>query len=573
MRIMISLVMAGLILGMAGNTTAEDRRDSTSFSAANISRATRDQETRILHSLSQRIHIKATDEPLENVVQQIAQEIGRTIHLDRKALLEQGISPDELVSLNLGELNVLQAFYFLLYRLELTWVAEDGVLEITTLDRAFERQVIRVHDVKNTCEILSPLLKGMNIKPRTSSGRLGGSGTGGARMAPPAGGGMFSLPVRQTAIAMMGQLIDDSSIDLSDRPQLARLNSPSAEEWLARVIELIPSSRWKNQDGEGGAIQWCKGSLIVSQTEQMQLEISGLLRAIDRLVSNQAAGKSINATRLGYLADQDNELFEILSRPANLELFDESIRDVLQRIAKEHNFKLLINDTAVEDEGLSLDRVVNLQIPKLPLGASLKRMLAPFELTCVVREGVLIVTTPSAADEMLSIRLYDVSRCRGVRADDPEHGWHAILTDLTQGRWLDQDGEGGSAMLISPRHLFVSQTEAVHAEIELLIDDLSRDDAAQPLERPLIRKIYSAADVPSAKDLKGLMPQLIPLWNDGGTPLGVEIHQVGRSLMITHTSQVHDQIEELMAVLADSEERNKQPSAVESDADEKIDDK
>lgn len=551
MRTSIRLLTVSICLIMAANGFADENSVITEISPSAVARATREHEKRVLHSLGQRVQIEAVDCPLNEVIQQISHGIDREILIDKAALADEGISLDQIVTLNLGELSVLQAFYFLLEPLDLAWVAGDGVLEVTTKTKALEKPVIRVYDVHAICELLSPLVKGIPLPARPSTG-----GIGCVIIRLPQGGGMFSVPVEAAAIASLGQLGSTPPSVTSGRSEIKATGSTSPEEWLIRVIEQIPSSRWIIQDGEGGAIQWSSGILIVSQSDQTHLEIAGLLRAMQRLLSGQVAGKSVSARRLGYPTEQDAAIIKALCKPSNLEVVDQPVRDVLERIASQNQFKLLVDARALSDEGLSTDSMVNLQIFKLPLGTTLKKILEPLQLTYVVHEGVLIVTTLSRSQEMLSIRLYDVSDCRGIQIADPRHGLVPMITQVTQAKWLDQHGEGGAAILISSKHLLVCQTQPAQAEIELLIDDLSNDESAVTADLPLVVKVYSVSDSQTAEDLRRLLPQLIRSWQGSPSRDGVAIHVVGRSLIINQTSAVHDQIEELVAVLADSESRH-----------------
>ena len=155
----------------------------------------------------------------------------------------------------------------------------------------------------------------------------------------------------------------------------------------------------------------------------------------------------------------------------------------------------------------------------------------------------------------MTIRLYDISRCGKIAKSDSETGLISVLTHVTSGKWSSRDGEGGHAALVSSNYLIVSQTQEVHAEIELLIDDLSIDGQVTPETPQLKLKIHAASDIPTATDLVKVLPQLIRNWNEKGT-----ISQAGKSLIINQPAIVHLQVEEILSSLEDSLRRINPPA-------------
>ena len=159
---------------------------------------------------------------------------------------------------------------------------------------------------------------------------------------------------------------------------------------------------------------------------------------------------------------------------------------------------------------------------------------------------------------MTTIRFYDIGGISRIANDVPGSGVVSVLSRSTHGRWLEDDSEGGAASLISSKHLVVRQTQQVHTEIALLIDDLTKEELIVPVDPPLELRVYTAADADTARDLERVLPQLMETrWNVRGS-----IRQAGASLFINQPAAVHDRLDEIMEKLEQSHLR-RNPSAKE----------
>ena len=188
------------------------------------------------------------------------------------------------------------------------------------------------------------------------------------------------------------------------------------------------------------------------------------------------------------------------------------------------------------------------KMQKLPLGICLKKILEPYLLACVVDEGVLVVTTQQRVATMTSISLYDITGVSKISNLDPASGVVSVLSRSTHGTWQEEDGEGGTATLISSKHLAVRQTQQFHAEIALLIDDLTTDDLLVPIDPAFELHVYTAPDVETARDLERVLPQML----DAKWSLRGSIRQAGASLLISQPASVHERLEEIMDKLEKS---------------------
>jgi hypothetical protein len=551
MRYVAILTIASLHFGF-GNSHADDpKKPLAEASLSTPLRLAAEQEQRVLHSLSQRIKVEAEDAPLIEVVQFISQSIDREILIETPALADAGISTDQNTTFKLGEMTVWQTLHFLLEPIQLSWCARDGVLEITTKEKADEQIITRVHDVRKLCELLEPISKTVlwqrHHQQRSDAGLGGGSG----------GGGLFSVPIQSLGPAVIGM---GTSSDLFYEPRSSEpvsLDPMSIESLLANVIKSLTLWKWQETDGEGGSVLPGKGCLIVRQSYQGQFHIAGILEGLERVLGAKGQSKSTALRRIGYPYEEDAAILASLAKLKNLEIDDQSLEAALQQIGAEAGCRLLIDFPSLAEEGISSDQSLNCHLHKLPLGICLKKLLEPLQLTHVVDEGVLVITTAAKAEEMLSIRIYDVGNCQKITKSLSPPGFMHTLVELTSGKWEQADGEGGEAELISSKHLLVLQTQRVHSELELLVEELSVDTSGSPAKPEIELRVYTVPDIETAADFVKILPRILgKAWIENGS-----IDQAGKSLLISQTGDVHVKIERIIEALTIS--RQKQiPSSI-----------
>ena len=553
MRYVAILTIACLHFGFGDSHAQDTKKPSSEASLSTPLRLAADQEQRVLHSLSQRIKVEAEDAPLSEVIQFISQSIDREILIDTPALADAGISTDQNTTFKLGEMTVWQSLHFLLAPFQLSWSARDGVLEITTKEKADEQMVTRVYDVRILCELLEPISKEVLWqRPRQQRGDtgmvVGGGGVGGGMMGGGmGGGGLFSVPIHAIGPAVIGMGTSTDVFYETHSSEPVFLDPMSIESFLANVMKSLNLWKWLETDGEGGAVQAGKGCLIVRQSYQAQFHIAGILEGLERVLEAKGPSKSTPLRRIGYPYEEDAAILASLAKLKSLEIDDQGLETALQQIATDAGFRLQIDHPCLADEGISSDQPVNCHFHKLPLGICLKKLLEPLQLSHVVNEGVLVITTAAKAEEMLSIRVYDVGNCHKISKSLSRAALLYTLVELTSGKWEETEGEGGQAELLSSRHLLVLQTQQVHSEIELLIEELSADKAGSPSKPPIALRVYTLPDTETAADLVKILPRILgKTWIENGSTDNGSIECAGKSLLISQTWEVHLKIEKII---------------------------
>lgn len=165
------------------------------------------------------------------------------------------------------------------------------------------------------------------------------------------------------------------------------------------------------------------------------------------------------------------------------------LRDVVSRLAEQFNVQIVISIKKLEEASVSQDTPITKQLTDLTLGSILKLILKDLELTFVVRNEVLSITTPEDAESQLDARVYPVLDLVTQRTRSRKDGavgdydllMAVILSTVAPDSWDDVGGPGAIDVLENAGALVVSQTREVHEQIDGLLAALRKAKTFQGL--------------------------------------------------------------------------------------------
>ncbi len=129
-------------------------------------------------------------------------------------------------------------------------------------------------------------------------------------------------------------------------------------------------------------------------------------------------------------ASSNARVREALASPTRMEFTEMPLIDAVDYLKDFHSIEIQLDNPALEDAGLGSDTPVTRTLNGLPLSSSLRLLLEEHGLTFLVRDGVLMITTKSAARDYLELKVYDVSKLVGEDAKATEVA--AALAQLRQ---------------------------------------------------------------------------------------------------------------------------------------------
>src|SRR5262245_6608596 len=102
-----------------------------------------------------------------------------------------------------------------------------------------------------------------------------------------------------------------------------------------------------------------------------------------------------------------------LSKEASVDFVEQPLKDVMLMLAENHNIPIVLSQKKLEEASVSPDTPITKTLRGIQLRSVLRLILKDLELTYVVRDEVLQITTPEDAESQLVIRVYD---CRDLLA-------------------------------------------------------------------------------------------------------------------------------------------------------------
>ena len=186
-----------------------------------------------------------------------------------------------------------------------------------------------------------------------------------------------------------------------------------------------------------------------------------------------------------------------------LEFTDMPLRDVVRTLGERWNVPIRIDRKSLDEAGIDPETsITNVAVKGETLRGVLQTVLDDIDLAWVVRGERLVITTKEAASGALITRLYPLPLGTANQPVD----FQALIDTITNttgapADWADQGGngqiwpaEGGEPLLV------ITQTEAMHGEIEALLRGMHDRALAefletdgQPRQTPVVR-IYRCAD-------------------------------------------------------------------------------
>ncbi len=279
-------------------------------------------------------------------------------------------------------------------------------------------------------------------------------------------------------------------------------------ERLVSVITLtIEPDSWDDAGGIG-ALNKLGDVLFVRQADEQQRSVDALLQALR------------NHSRQTYLNDppQHREIRERLQANVSVDFTDTPLESAIEQLAANAMSDIRLDRPALRDARIREREPVTLKLTDRKLKTVLEAIVLDLNLTWILRDGVLWLTTPEVAEGFLRTAVYDVrDLCRDE--DESQALMEAIVSQANPESWSDLGGVG-EIDSAKPGTLVVTHQEQVHQEVLLLLETYRtalrsskiRDRGEEENE---VITVYYRLHTNIARDLSELLPSLVRMdtWN------------------------------------------------------------
>jgi hypothetical protein len=192
------------------------------------------------------------------------------------------------------------------------------------------------------------------------------------------------------------------------------------------------------------------------------------------IASEDETDLSASATDLVRRSPIETQILSRLKhRTPPLEFLNWPLKDVTAVIAEEIGGEVWIDEVALDAVAIDSNIEVSGSFKKVPLQSALRIMLGSVNLTYVVKDNVLVITTLEDAESMLEPHVYNLESIVTSPVDLKELA-EVIPQTIRPETWLAAGRGEGTIATLGKNLLVINQTVSVHEEIDKFFEQLSR---------------------------------------------------------------------------------------------------
>jgi len=162
---------------------------------------------------------------------------------------------------------------------------------------------------------------------------------------------------------------------------------------------------------------------------------------------------------------------------SGLDFSDTALEEIVAYLHDEFEIEIQIDDQALEDLGIDKTQPITTNLRNISLRSALNLILKELELTYVITDEVLLITTQEEADTRLIVCVYPVrdlldSQYQPTKAEKEGGTPHelvpiidTIISTITYNTWSENGGGAAEIKALRPGLLVISQTQEIHEQI------------------------------------------------------------------------------------------------------------
>ncbi|MBX3413505.1 MAG: hypothetical protein KF708_12515 [Pirellulales bacterium] len=422
----------------------------------------RRHEDEIRQLLTAPTMIDMVEVPLADVIAYLSDYHHLQILLDRRGIEEAGCDGGVPITLKVKNISLESALNLMLDDLDLTWIIENGVLRITSHDRAEQHLTARLYPVSDLVAkqpdgtvAYEPLVRVLTktIAPSTWD-EVGGPSS----IVPYAG-----LLVVSTTDQIHRQCV---SLLQAMRSDAARANAPPAAEADARHEpndERSPARlvRWSKDELRSEEENDPFGAEPEAATSAASTPVARDHRSTDRLLPGQAPE---------IARESEKRVQQELNRPTTVEFVETELSSVLRFMEDLHKTQIVFDKKGLEEIGVSPESLVTQDLHDVPLYLALDLMLDELGATWTTRDGLIVVTTEEATHATKIYPLGDLLEQHVSGEPDYQAMTELVTSTIAPESWKENGAQGSIRSYAGT--LVIYQSAPVHRKIERFLAEL-----------------------------------------------------------------------------------------------------
>ena len=155
---------------------------------------------------------------------------------------------------------------------------------------------------------------------------------------------------------------------------------------------------------------------------------------------------------------------------AGLDFSQMSLSEVVATLQDDYGIPIELETPALDEIGISTDEPVSVSLNNISLRSALRLMLKHLQLTYVIQDEVLLITTPQEAESRLKVCVYDIRDFADANQPKAVQALvDVIVSCAATDTWASKGKGEGDIRPLPPNLLVISQSQAVHEEIRSLL--------------------------------------------------------------------------------------------------------
>ncbi len=446
--------------------------------------------------------------PLADVMDAIQEMHKINVEIDQRALDDVGVPSDVPVTKSLAGISLASALNLMLREMDLTWTIQDEVLLITTPEVEETLLITRLYEVgdlvvcrdesgdewadyDSLIEVLTT-----TVKPESWED-VGGPASVAAA---PLGAEMLAIAHTYRMHSRIEQLLEEMRAIAREKGGEPPVREKPAQP---RGLETTPfggaGAKRPAAPAKPGADPFAPPAradddpFAAPRAPAKPPRKRTEKRDEDEVLGSEALRDKYERGEFGSFSPNERQVWEELDRLTDFEFIETPLVDFLDTLEDYHNIQIELDVNALDAVGIPADCPVSKSLKGISLRAALNLVLRDMGLTHVVRDEVLLITTPAEADAMLQTHVYSLHR---LKAFDSENVARVIRATIRPGTWRGAEPEKPAPAPGSPESsparpgviealpgsLVVTHSPGVHERIVPLLAELARfKEAAEAL--------------------------------------------------------------------------------------------
>lgn len=268
------------------------------------------------------------------------------------------------------------------------------------------------------------------------------------------------------------------------------------------ITSTIAPNTWEHVGGEG-VVNALGDVLFVRQSADVHREVKALLQSLEK------------PARRTFLNDprQHLRLRDALEENISVDFEDTPLESAIQQLAELADIDIRLDVSALRNARIREREPVTLKLEDRSLETVLQAAVLDLDLTWIIRNGCLWVTSKDEAENYLKTAVYDVrDLCRD--ADESDSLMLAITSQAEPASWDNVGGEG-SIEYAKPGVLVIGHRERVHNKVLELLETYrsalrsskQRERRGEDPDEEIV--VYYRLHANVARDLATMLPVLV----------------------------------------------------------------